>query len=123
MQQDVMKVQQLFWDALKTKNNHDLEQVLAADFVSLSPDEPPQFRAEFIAVLTTFPGKVVDVDADDLRVNQLGEVAVLTGVQTAQIELPNGAIIQDRIALTNVFRLDENDWRMVLARPVQVPTR
>ena len=116
----VLHTQYQFWRALKTKDATLFEQVLAPEFVSRSPGQADQDRAGFIANLTCFPARVIEVGCDNLAVHFFGEVAVLTGLQTAQVELPSGAVVANNIAITNVLRREGEGWVMVLAHPVDV---
>lgn len=65
--------------------------------------------------------QVESVDCEDLQVHLFGDVAVLTGTQVARLKLPNGASVSDTIAITNIFHRTSEGWRLVLARPVQLP--
>lgn len=116
----VIDAQRRFWEALKAKDAAQFEAILATDFVSIAPDEPDESRERFIATLTSFPGAVLSVDARQVRVDFFGETAVLTGTQIAEVRLPNGMEIQDVIAITNVFRNEGGEWKMSLARPMQM---
>jgi ketosteroid isomerase-like protein len=120
MDQAIIDVQHLFWDALKSKDKQLFEQILADEFVSVSLTQPNQTRAEFIATLTSFPAKVNSVETENLQVYLFGDVAILTALQIAHIQLPDGTIIRDKIALSNVFKRVDHGWRMVLARPVEL---
>ncbi len=116
----VLHTQQQFWAALKAKDAALFEQVLAPEFVSRSPGQPDQDRAVFIANLTGFPARVLEVGCENLAVHFFDDVAVMTGLQTARVELPGGQVVTNNIAITNVLRLTEAGWRMVLAHPVEL---
>lgn len=120
MEQEVIQAQQMFWDALKAKDKSLFEQVLADEFVSISLTHQNRSRAEFIATLTSFPAQVIAVDVENLQVHIFGEVALLTAIQLAQVQLSNGSVANDKIALNNLFKRTDNRWLMVLARPVEI---
>jgi ketosteroid isomerase-like protein len=117
---DVLHIQQQFWAALQAKDAALFEQVLAPEFLSRSPGQPDQDQAAFIANLTGFPARVLAVGCEDLAVHFFGDVAVVTGLQTARVELPDGRVVANNIAITNVLRLTDAGWRMVLAHPVEL---
>lgn len=119
-QQDIIHTQQSFWAALKTRDVAIFESILADDFVLVTPKQPNKSRAEFIWTLTSFQAEVESVHCEGLQVHLLGNVAVLTGVQVGRIKAPNGVVVNDMIAITNVFRRTENGWVMVLAHPVEL---
>ncbi|HZM21967.1 MAG TPA: nuclear transport factor 2 family protein [Anaerolineales bacterium] len=117
-QQDVYEAQQQFWAALQSKNRKAFEHLLAEDFIGRSPGEPNQDRAAFIETLTGFPVQVRSVGSDNLEVHVFGTIAVLTGVQVAQLELANGQMKENRIAITNIFQQQNGRWLLKLAHAV-----
>ena len=118
IQEDVYQVQQLFWAALQHKDAQAFERILADDFIARSPEQPNQNRMEFINTLTGFPARVRSVGSDNLEVHVLGTVAVVTGVQVAQIELTNGQLKENRIAITNIFQQQAGRWILKFAHAV-----
>lgn len=120
IQEDVYQVQQLFWATLQHKDAQEFERILAVDFIARSPGQPNQNRMEFINTLTGFPAQVRSVGSDNLEVHVLGTVAVVTGVQVAQIELTNGQLKENRIAITNIFLQRAGRWILRLAHAVPI---
>jgi Domain of unknown function (DUF4440) len=121
LQGGVLEAQQLFWIALKTKDPQIFEDILAENFVLRSPGQPNQSRAEFIRTLTSFPASVTSVTCDNLDVHYYGEVAVVTGVQTAILQFRDSNAMRDVIAITNVFNYFGGEWLMVLSHAVELP--
>jgi ketosteroid isomerase-like protein len=121
VQQAVLEAQRQFWAALKRKDTQLFEQVLAEDFISRSPAQPNQARAAFIATLISFPAAVLSVDSTDLEIHVFGDLAVLTGVQLAQLQLPIGNLALNRVMVTNIFRKQQERWSMVLTHAVELP--
>jgi ketosteroid isomerase-like protein len=118
--QAVFLCQQQFWHALQRKDAELFAQVLADDFVCRSPGQADQGRIAFIATITSIPLTITNVVGEDLAIYKLHDVAVLTGTQVAYVRLPNGDEMQERLALTNVFRQTAGQWQMVLAHPVSL---
>jgi uncharacterized protein (TIGR02246 family) len=114
----VRQVQQQFWAALQSKDRQAFERLLADDFVSRSPGQPNQGRTAFIDTLTGFPAQVRRVNSDNLEVHVWGEIAVVTGVQTAQLEWADGQVQTNVIAITNVFQRQHGYWVMKLAHAI-----
>jgi uncharacterized protein (TIGR02246 family) len=119
-QREILLVQEQFWKALKTKDASLLATILAPTFVGRSPGEPDQTREEFITTLTTFPVSISEIAGDAIEVHVFGVVAVLTGVQVARLELPDGEARSSRVMLSNVFRQEDLGWRMVLCHSFEV---
>jgi ketosteroid isomerase-like protein len=117
---DVRRVQETFWQALKAKDTALFESVLAKDFVSRSPDQADQDRAAFIRTLTSFPITVADVGSDDLQVHVFGDTAVISGVQAAKLQMPGGSTVLQRIAITNVLHRVDGAWQMVFSHAVEL---
>ena len=68
------------------------------------------------------PLMVKSITCDNLQVDVWGDVAVLTGVQVAQMRFSNGEGVVDKIAITNVFNRVSDEWQMVLSHAVSMPT-
>jgi ketosteroid isomerase-like protein len=96
---------------------------LAEDFVCRSPGQEDQDRAAFIATLTSIPLAILNINNEAIAIHVVGDVAVLTGTQIAQMRLPNGETISERLALTNVFQYSDGRWKMILAHPVSLPAK
>ena len=120
-QHPVLERQQQFWLALERKDADLLTQLLADAFVCRSPGQADQQRSAFITTIIGMPLTVVKVSAEQLAVHVFDTVAVLTGTQVAQLQLPDGNQVDERLALSNVFRQANGQWQMVLAHPVALP--
>ena len=120
IQQELFRVQEQFWAALQNKDREAFERLLADDFIGRSPGQPNQDRAAFIDTLTSFPVQVRSVGSDNLEVHMFGTIAVVTGLQVAQLELPNEQMKQDRVAITNIFQQQDGRWLLKLAHAVSL---
>ena len=116
----VLGVQEQFWKALQTRDATLFETVLAPDYVGRSPGEPDQTREEFIATLTAFPFPINAIRGEGIEVHVFGEVAILTGVQVAQMQLPDGKARSSQVMLSNVFLQRDQRWRMVLSHAFEL---
>ena len=119
-QREILLIQEQFWKALKTRDASLLATILAPTFVGRSPGEPDQTREEFITVLTAFPISISEIAGEAIEVHVFGEVAVLTGIQVARLHLPDGKAKSSRVMLSNVFRQEDLDWRMVLCHSFEI---
>lgn len=118
IQQELFRVQEQFWAALQSKDRKAFEHLLAEDFIGRSPGQPNQNRTSFIDTLIGFPVQVSSVGADNLEVHVFGTIAVVTGLQVAQLELADGQAKENRIAITNVFQQQDGQWLLKLAHAV-----
>ena len=118
IQQELFRAQEQFWAALQSKDRQALERLLAEDFIGRSPGQPNQDQTAFIHTLTSFPVQVRSVGSDNLEVHMFGIVAIVTGLQVAQLELANGEMKENRIAITNIFQQQEGRWLLKFAHAV-----
>jgi hypothetical protein len=116
----IHQLQEQFWQALQIRDARAFEVILAPHFVGRSPGEADQTRAEFIATLLRFPGRVTVIGGEDLAVHVWDTVAVLTGVQVARLHLSNGTQLSSRVLLSNVFCQEPQGWQMVLSYAVEL---
>ena len=119
-QQAVLRVQEQFWQALQRSDALLLATILAPEFVGRSPGAADQTREEFITTLTTFPVRIAELSGEAIAVHVFGEVAILTGVQAARLELPNGKARSSRVMVSNVFCQRDQSWRMVLSHAFEL---
>jgi ketosteroid isomerase-like protein len=120
IQQELFRAQEQFWAALQRKDRKALERLLADDFIGRSPGQSNQDRTAFIDTLTGFPVQVRSVGSDNLEVHVFGIVAVVTGVQVAQLERADGQVKENRIAITNVFQQQGGHWLLKFAHAVSL---
>jgi ketosteroid isomerase-like protein len=118
--QDILRVQELFWTALRTKDAATLTAIIAPTFVGRSPGEPDQTRDAFVATLLAFPAPMSDISGEAIEVHVFGEVAVLTGVQVARLHFPSGKVRSSRVMLSNVFYHEDQRWQMVLSHAFEL---
>ena len=120
IQQELFSAQEEFWAALRNRDRKAFEHLLADDFIGRSPGQPNQDRTAFIDTLTGFQVQVRSVGSDNLEVHVFGTVAAVTAVQVAQLELANGQVKENRIAITNVFQQQNGRWLLKLAHAVSL---
>ena len=117
-EQGVQRAQHEVWMALREKDPAAWSRVLADDFFARSPDEPDRGKAAFIEALTSFTAEVISIGSDNIDVRVLGDVAVLTCTQDAQIQLPGKPVRTNRVSLANVFRYEDGRWLLHVTHAV-----
>lgn len=120
IQLDIYQAQQQFWAALQSRDRKAFEHLLAEDFIGRSPGQSNQDRTEFIDTLTSFLAQVRSVKSENLEVHVWGTIAVVTGVQLAQVQLADGQVNENKIAITNVFQQQDGRWLLKLAHAVSM---
>ena len=116
----ILHSQEQFWQALQTHDAALLNALLAPRFVGRSPGEPDQTRKEFIATLMAFAGSIREITGEAIEVHVFAEVAILTGVQVALLQLPEGKARSSRVMVSNVFCHEDQRWQMVLSHAFEL---
>jgi len=119
-QDEILLVQQRFWEALKAKDFAEFMAIISPSFVGRSPGEPNQTREEFITTLTAFPVAVSEIAGEAIEVHVFGDVAILTGVQVARLQFPDGNAKSSRLMLSNVFRRESGNWHLALCHAFEI---
>ncbi|HEX8034666.1 MAG TPA: nuclear transport factor 2 family protein [Ktedonobacterales bacterium] len=117
---DILRMQEQFWKALQAKDAASLTALISPRFVGRSPGEPDQTRDVFIATLVGFPVTISEIGGEAIEIHVFGEVAVLTGVQVARLQLSDGSARSSRVMLTNVFCHEDRGWQMALSHAFEL---
>jgi uncharacterized protein (TIGR02246 family) len=110
--------------AIAGRNASALANILHDDFVHLaSSDEPssPQDKEAFINAIATAPYEIVDISLSALRVRFADDIAVVVGIQKAQVQLENQDKLTSAGSFTDVFRRVDGRWRLWLAHSTELP--
>jgi ketosteroid isomerase-like protein len=94
---------------------------LAADFVHSSLGQPDQGRDAFLQAIRDMPYGIQEIGGEDLRVRVIGEVALLSGVQCARVELPDGSEVTAATAFVDLFTRRNGGWLLRHAVSVELP--
>lgn len=118
----ILRIAQETFDAIRRKDIEAINRHLADDFVHRTPgEEGDAQRGEFLNGLAEMPFKILSVRGERLKVSVYGDVAVLTGVQHARVELETGREASNSVAFTDVFVRRGGRWLMTLAYGVELP--
>jgi ketosteroid isomerase-like protein len=96
--------------AIKANDVSALDDMLAGDFMLTSPGGPDQERQAFLDAIERASHRVLEIHGDHIGVRILGETAVVSGMQRARVELPNGAIVAGTTAFVDCFYRDGGRW-------------
>lgn len=109
--QAVLDCQHRSWLALQHRDKDIFTEVLAEEFICRSPGQEDHDRPAFVAALTSTPLTILEVSGEAIAIYLLGDVAVLTGTQIAQLHVPGGEMVSQQLALTNIFQHKADDPR------------
>lgn len=118
----ILQIEQDIMAAIKGQDTAALEPMLADEFVYRTHFGAEADKAEFLKSIASFPMKILSLRGEELNVNIYGETAVITGVQIAEAQPPEGETEESAVAFTDVFVRRDGRWLMVLAYGVELPS-
>jgi hypothetical protein len=121
----LLALEDALMEAIRRKDRRGVRVTLSQDFTLLGPDGSELDVEGFVSAVTSVPGELLEVSAEHLRARVIGGVGVLTGVQRARVRLPDGTVIEEVQAFTDVCTRSDDGWRMRLAHsaPFVPPAR
>ncbi len=117
----VRAVEERIFAAIMARDARALEGELALDFILSSPGKPDQARDDFLRTIASMPYRILEVGGEDIRFRLLGDVAVLSGVQRARVEIGPDHVVVARTAFADVFAREGDSWRLRHAFGVELP--
>jgi ketosteroid isomerase-like protein len=118
----ILQIERQTMKAIKQKDTATLSNILAEDFTHRTPAGQDADRSEFLKGISELPLEVLSISGDNLKVNVYGDMAVLTGVQRVKVRDAEGKEESGAGAFTDVFVKRQENWLMVLAYSVDLPT-
>jgi len=119
---EILQLERDIMVAIKNKDAATLEPMVADDFIYRTHFGAEADKAEFLKSVASFPVEILAIRGEELKVNVYGETAVLTGMQLAEVRIPEGAAEEGAVAFTDVFVRRDGRWLMVLAYAVELPS-
>ncbi len=107
--------------AIMARDAVALRSELASDFILSSPGKLDQPLDAFIQAIASMPYRILEVSGEDLHFRLLGDVAILSGVQRAKVELAPGHVVVARTAFADMFARAGDGWRLRHAFSVEFP--
>ncbi len=119
---EVLQLERDIMVAIKNKDAATLEPMVADDFIYRTHFGAEADKAEFLKSVASFPVEILAIRGEELKVNVYGDTVVLTGVQFAEVRMPQGATEEGAVAFTDVFVRRDGRWLMVLAYAIELPS-
>jgi len=117
---DLVRVSERLLSAIVSRDAAALDDLLAPEFVHFDGAGTRTERGEFIAQVLGSTYRVVHAGFESLAVDVVGELAVVNGVQRAEVALGAGERVVSRGAFTDVFVATPAGWRIRVARSVDL---
>jgi hypothetical protein len=117
----VRAAEERIFAAIARRDAVALDAELARDFVLSTPGKPDQSRDDFLRTIAEMPYRILEVGGEDVRCRLLGDVAVLSGVQRARVEIAEGRVVVARTAFADLFVRAGDSWLLRHAFSVELP--
>jgi len=105
---------------LSAEKNHDaaaFEQLVADDWIAISPDGKSQTKADRAAEIKT--SHIVSATLGEMKVRVFGDTAVVTGTDN-EITMTDGKKSSDHYVWTDVFVKRNGKWLAVASQTAQI---
>ena len=107
-------------EAIRTRNRKALDDVLLPDFAQIDERGQRHGKEAFIAAVEGGEFQVEQLRFETLSVEHFDGVAVVCGVQWAQVRMPGGERVEGRTAFSDVFVHGETGWRLRVATSAEL---
>jgi ketosteroid isomerase-like protein len=97
--------------AIGARDTGTLATLLAEGFVHRAPGGATTGAAAFLQGIVEIPGEIVCVELESLAIDVVGEAALATGIQHAEVRV-DGQLIKDRRSFVDWFVKSGNTWRI-----------
>lgn len=118
---EIVDAEGRIFDAIRTRDLARLSAELAEDFVHTPFGSPNQDREAFLRAIAEVPYTILELSGEDLRVRILGEVALLSGLQRAKVQFPEGTVIEGVSMFVDLFAGGPGAWRLRHAVSIDPP--
>jgi ketosteroid isomerase-like protein len=120
-EKEIIQIENEIFEAIKNKDAKKLESIVVEDFVYRTHDGQQANKTAFLENIKSFKLKILSVKGEHLNAEVYGDVAVLTGIQRAKVEMEDGKIVEGIGAFTDVFIKRNNRWMLKSAFHVELP--
>lgn len=100
--------------AIAARDTATLATLLDAGFVHRAPGGVTTEAPAFLDAIVKIPGEIVSVTLHELAIDVVGEAALATGIQHAQVRV-DGQLIDDRRGFVDWFVKVGDTWRIRVA--------
>ena len=100
--------------AIARRDLASVRAILAKGFVQRPAGGDAVDAEAFLTGISKIPGDILFVKVEQLTTDVLGDSAIVTGIQQAQLKV-DGAVIIDRRPFVDWFVRENGDWRVRLA--------
>jgi ketosteroid isomerase-like protein len=112
--QDIERCARAVAAAIGARDIDTLRTLLDKDFVHRGPGQPGTDLSAFLEAIADIPGEIISVSLADLSIDVVGNAALATGIQRAEVRL-DGQLISDNRGFVDWFVKTDGEWRIRVA--------
>jgi ketosteroid isomerase-like protein len=109
---DLRRAEDRLFIAIAARDIDALDAELTDDFIYTQIGVADQDREAFLTAIRDMPFRILHLRGESFKVRVMGDVGVLSGVQQAQVEMPDGTIVSGTTAFVDIFVMTAHGWRL-----------
>jgi hypothetical protein len=117
---ELVRLSHEIMEAIRRRDRKALDEVLLPDFAQVDERGQRQGKEAFIAAVEAGEFQVEQLKCETLSVEPFDRVAVVCGVQWAQVRMPGGERVEGRTAFTDVFVRGATGWQLRVATSAEL---
>jgi ketosteroid isomerase-like protein len=98
--------------AIAARDVDALDAELTDDFVYTQIGLAEQSRAAFLTAIRDMPFRILELRGENFKIRVMDDIGILSGVQQAQVEMPDGTIVSGTTAFVDIFVMTATGWRL-----------
>jgi len=107
-------------EAFRARDRDAMMRILADDFRHVDAVGAVVNRKRFVDALIGAEWRIRSIGFERIEVHEIDQLAVVTGIQSAEVELPDGTVATSRGAFTDLFTRVDGRWRLRLAHSTEL---
>ena len=109
---DLRRAEDRLFIAIAARDVDALDAELTDDFVYTQIGLAEQDRETFLTAIRAMPFRILELRGENFKVRVMDDVGILSGVQQAQVEMPDGTVVSGTTAFVDIFVMTANGWRL-----------
>jgi len=107
-------------EAFRARDRDAMMRILADDFRHVDAGGADVNRERFVETMIGAAWRIRSIGFERIEVHEIDELAVVTGIQSAEVEMPDGTVATSRGAFTDLFTRVDGRWRLRLAHSTEL---
>jgi ketosteroid isomerase-like protein len=107
-------------EAFRARDRDAMMRILADDFRHVDAGGAEVNRERFVESMIGAAWRIRSIGFERIEVHEIDGLAVVTGIQSAGVEMPDGTVATSRGAFTDLFTRVDGRWRLRLAHSTEL---